>query len=112
MQLNCDTQQRILKYTAIEQAVNERRINKRKTTTTTASFTTNEVNPGQNLLVATIINGLHNASRHKQPQSTQMIRYPSNGSQITAAANVTNNNNSGRKNYTSIITYDNLGNPL
>ena len=40
-----------------------------------------------------------------------MIRHASNGSQITAAANVTNNNNSDGKNDISIITHDHLGNP-
>ena len=41
-----------------------------------------------------------------------MLRYPSNGSQITVTTNVTNNNNSGSNNDTSIIIYDRLGNPL
>ena len=41
-----------------------------------------------------------------------MIRYPSNGSQITAAANVTNDNNSGGNNGISMIKYDYIGKPL
>ena len=41
-----------------------------------------------------------------------MIWFPSNGSQITAAENVTNNNNPVRNNDTSIITYHKLGNPF
>ena len=41
-----------------------------------------------------------------------MIRYPSNGSRSIAAENVTNYNNSGGNNYTSIIIYDHLGKTL
>ena len=108
-QLICDTQQRILKDPAIEQAANERHSKKRKTTSTTAPVTTNKVNPEHNRLVAVIINGVQNVSQHKHPQSTLMIQYPSKVSPITAAANVTNNNNSGRNNYTSVITYEHLG---
>ena len=87
------------------------RIKKRNTTNTTDSVTTNEVNPKQNRLVVAIINGVQNELK-KQPQSTQMIRYPSNGSQIIVAANVTNSNNYSGKNASKIITYDHLGNPL
>ena len=41
-----------------------------------------------------------------------MIRYSSNGSQITASENVTNYNISVGNNDTSIITYEHLDNPL
>ena len=101
-----------MKYPAREQVVNERRRKKRKNTNTAASVTTNEVNPEQNRLVDVIINGVQNSYRQKHPQSTQMIWYPSNGSWITAASNIKNNNNSDRSNDTSIITYDHIGNPL
>ena len=66
--LSCDTKQHILKYPAIEQAVNERRIKKMKTTNKTASATTNKVKPKHNRIVAAIMNGVQNTSRHKQPQ--------------------------------------------
>ena len=85
---------------------------KRKTTNTTASVTTNEVNPKQNRLVATIINRVKNVSRQEHLKSTQMILYQSNGSQITVAENWTNDNNFDGNNDTSIIIYDHLGNPL
>ena len=39
-----------------------------------------------------------------------MIMYLSNGSRITAAANVTNDIDSGGNNYNSIITYDHIHN--
>ena len=90
-------------YTAREQAVNER------CTNTTASVTTNEVNPKQNRRLAEIINGGQNASRHKNLQSTHMIRYASNFSQITAAENITNYNKYGSNNDTIIITYEYIG---
>ena len=109
LQLILDTQQRILKEPAREHVANERRSKKRKSTSTTAPVTTNKVNPEHNRLVAVIINGVQNVSQHKHPQSTLMIQYPSKVIQITAAANVTNNNNSDRKNYTSVITYEHLG---
>ena len=41
--------------TAIEQAANERRNKKRKTTKTNASVTNNKVNPKQNQLVAQLL---------------------------------------------------------
>ena len=110
--LSCDTQQCILKDPAREQEVNEQHSKKRKSTNTTYSVTTNEVNPEQNRLVAAIINGIQNSSQHKQPQSTQTIRYPTNSSRIIAAENVTNNNNYKGNNKTSVITYDHLGDPL
>ena len=110
--LSCNTQQHILKDPAIEQAENERHGKKNKTTNTTASVNTNKVNPKHNRLVAAIINGILNASQHKHLQSTLMIRYSPNGSRITLAENVNNDNNSGSKNDTSVITYDHLGRPL
>ena len=99
-----------MKDPAREQAVNERRRRKIKTTNTTASVTINEVNPKQNPLVSAVINDVQNSSRHKHPQSTQMIQYPSNRSQITAVVNVTNYDKSDDNNVTSVITYDDLGN--
>ena len=41
-----------------------------------------------------------------------MIWYPLDSSQITAAEDATNDDNSGGNNDTSVITYDHLGNHL
>ena len=63
--LSCKTQQRILKDPARKHAVNERLNKKRKTTNTTDSVATKEVNPKQNRLAVAIINVVHNSPQYK-----------------------------------------------
>ena len=112
MQLCYDNQQLILKYPSREQEVNERPIKKRKTTNTTASVTTNEVNPEKNRFFAAIINDVQNSSLKKTAAINSDYLDPSNGSPITAAENTTIDNNSSGNNDTSIIKYVHLGKQL
>lgn len=84
------------------------KVNSVETTGTTGS--TDGEDENQNRLVAAMINGIVNASRH---ESSSTVQYPHNGHNATIAATSTQNRQpSSNESTTSAVTFDHLGNPL
>ena len=70
-----------------------------------------EVQDHQNRLVASIINGMSNATRTRIQTSAPVVQFPSNGSRAVSSARRSAHSNSTPDD-SSQVTFDHLGNPV